>query len=87
MGKEKEGKIDQIVQMLEESNTRMKKIMKGDYNHDQIADAQREFEIQIRAINATLKMTAKPNGHKLSEQLKDPKFRKEYIKKSDPTRK
>ena len=86
MGKEKEGMIDQILQMLKKSNARMETIMKGHYKRDQIADAQREFEIQIRALNASFKMIAKPNVLKLSEQLKDPKFLKEYIKKSQPQR-
>jgi hypothetical protein len=35
-----------------ESNSRMKKIMKGTFRLDEIAAAQREFEGQIKLINA-----------------------------------
>jgi len=37
-----------------ESNSRMKKIMKGTFRLDEIASAQREFEGQIKLINAVV---------------------------------
>lgn len=37
-----------------ESNNRMKKIMKGGFKMDEIAAAQREFEGQIKLINAVV---------------------------------
>ena len=40
--------------MFMESNTRMKQIMKGDFRLDQISAAQREFEGQIKLINAVV---------------------------------
>lgn len=46
--------MNQITSMFQESNGRMKKIMKGDYKADQIASAQREFEGQIKLINAVV---------------------------------
>jgi len=46
--------MNQITQMFMESNSRMKKIMKGDYKPDQISTAQREFEGQIKALNVVV---------------------------------
>jgi len=46
--------MNQIAQMFMESNSRMKQIMKGDYKESQIVNAQREFEGQIKLINATV---------------------------------
>lgn len=40
--------------MFIESNTRMKKIMKGDFKLDEVSAAQREFEGQIKLINAVV---------------------------------
>ena len=37
-----------------ESNKRMKKIMNGDFKLDEIAPAQKEFEGQIKLINAVV---------------------------------
>lgn len=44
----------QIQKMFMESNARMKKIMNSDYDSAQIFCAQREFEGQIKLINAVV---------------------------------
>jgi hypothetical protein len=46
--------MNQITQMFMESNNRMKQIMKGGFKVDEIASAQREFEGQIKLINAVV---------------------------------
>ena len=46
--------MNQITNMFQESNGRMKKIMVGNYKVEQIAQAQREFEGQIKLINAVV---------------------------------
>ena len=48
--------MNQITQMFKESNERMKKLMegKGTLHLDVIASAQREFEGQIKLINAVV---------------------------------
>ena len=46
--------MNQITQMFMESNSRMKKIMKGVFQLEQISAAQREFEGQIKLINAVV---------------------------------
>lgn len=46
--------MNQITQMFMESNARMKKIMKGGFNGDEVTAAQREFEGQIKLINAVI---------------------------------
>ena len=48
--------MNQITQMFKESNERMRKLMegKGTLNLDVIASAQREFEGQIKLINAVV---------------------------------
>ena len=46
--------MNQVTQMFMESNSRMKKIMKGDFQSDQVASAQREFEGQIKLINTVV---------------------------------
>ncbi len=40
--------------MFMESNNRMKKIMKGDFKLEEITAAQREFEGQIKLLNAVV---------------------------------
>lgn len=44
--------MNQITQMFMESNSRMKKIMKGEFKLDEVSAAQREFEGQIKLINS-----------------------------------
>jgi len=46
--------MNQITQMFMESNSRMKKIMKGGFRLDEVSAAQREFEGQIKLINAVV---------------------------------
>jgi hypothetical protein len=46
--------MNQITQMFQESNTRMKQIMKGEFKLEQVSSAQREFEGQIKLINAVV---------------------------------
>jgi len=46
--------MNQITLMFMESNSRMKKIMKGGFKLDEVASAQREFEGQIKLINAVV---------------------------------
>ena len=46
--------MNQITQMFQESNTRMKNIMKGSFKLEQVSVAQREFEGQIKLINAVV---------------------------------
>jgi len=49
--------MNQLIQMFKDSNTRMQKLMRGDKKNidlDIIDAAQREFEGQIRLINATI---------------------------------
>ena len=46
--------MNQIAQMFMESNTRMKKIMKGAFKLEEVSAAQREFEGQIKLINAVV---------------------------------
>lgn len=50
--------MNQITAMFKESNSRMKKIMSGEYNGDQIMAAQREFEGQIKLANAVIQAYA-----------------------------
>lgn len=40
--------------MFKESNSRMNKIMKGAFNLNEVASAQREFEGQIKLVNAVV---------------------------------
>ena len=42
----------QIIEMFKQSNARMKKIMLGSFRLDEVSAAQREFEGQIKLINA-----------------------------------
>lgn len=46
--------MNQIVTMFKESNARMKKIISGSFKLDEMAAAQREFEGQIKLINAVV---------------------------------
>jgi hypothetical protein len=46
--------MNQIVQMFQDSNARLKSIMNGKYNRDQMQDANREFSDQIKLINAVI---------------------------------
>lgn len=46
--------MNQITQMFMESNARMKKIMKGEFKLNEVSAAQREFEGQIKLINAVV---------------------------------
>ena len=46
--------MNQIVQMFKESNSRMQKIMKGNFVVDEVTSAQREFEGQIKLVNAVV---------------------------------
>ena len=46
--------MNQITQMFKESNTRMNKIMKGEFRLDEVSAAQREFEGQIKLVNAVV---------------------------------
>lgn len=46
--------MNQITQMFKESNSRMKKITNGNYNLDQITAAQKEFDGQVRLVNAVV---------------------------------
>lgn len=46
--------MNQIVQMFKESNARMKKIIGGNFKADELSAAQREFEGQIKLINAVI---------------------------------
>ena len=46
--------MNQVIQMFKESNTRMKQIMKGQFQPDSIGAAQREFEGQIKLVNAVV---------------------------------
>ena len=40
--------------MFKQSNTRMKKIMDGTFRLDEVSSAQREFEGQIKLVNAVV---------------------------------
>jgi hypothetical protein len=40
--------------MFKESNKRMKQIMKGEFQPDSVVSAQREFEGQIKLVNAVV---------------------------------
>jgi hypothetical protein len=44
--------MNQITKMFMESNVRMKKIIKGEFKLDEILAWQREFERQIKLIDA-----------------------------------
>jgi len=46
--------MNQIVQMFMKSNARMKQIMKGAFKLEEVSAAQREFEGQIKLINAVV---------------------------------
>lgn len=46
--------MNQITSMFMESNARMKKIMKGTFNLQEVSAAQREFEGQIKLLNAVV---------------------------------
>ena len=46
--------MNQITQMFKESNTRMNKIMRGEFKLDEVAAAQREFEGQIKLVNTVV---------------------------------
>lgn len=56
--------MNQITKMFEESNSRMNKIMKGKYNADEITAAQREFEGQIKLVNAVVNAFAVASKNK-----------------------
>lgn len=44
----------QIVKMFEESNRRMRMIMEGKFKPENIAAEQKEFEVQIKLLNAVV---------------------------------
>ena len=46
--------MNQVTKMFMESNERLKSIMKGPVNLEQLSVAQREFEGQIKLINAVV---------------------------------
>lgn len=46
--------MNQIVKMFEESNARITKIMSGRYNREQIQDACREFQTQVKLVNSVI---------------------------------
>jgi len=46
--------MNQIVQMFKDSNRRMNNIMKGEFRLDEVSAAQREFEGQIKLVNAVV---------------------------------
>ena len=46
--------MNQIIQMFQESNRRMSSIMKGKFNLEEMSSAQREFEGQIKLVNAVV---------------------------------
>lgn len=46
--------MNQVIHMFKESNSRMKKIMTGDFRAEVISAAQREFEGQIKLLNAVI---------------------------------
>jgi len=46
--------MNQIAQMFMDSNARMRKILKEEFNLEKISAAQREFEGQIKLINAVV---------------------------------
>lgn len=48
--------MNQLVQMFEDSNSRMKSIMKQTkkYSPEELSQAQREFEAQIKLLNAVI---------------------------------
>ena len=48
----------QIIEMFEASNRRMKKIMGGEFKQEEIQAAQREFEGQIKLVNAVVQAFA-----------------------------
>lgn len=43
--------MNQIVKLFEESNSRLAKIMTGKYNREQLLDAQREADHQVKLLN------------------------------------
>lgn len=50
--------MDQLTKVLNESNKRMERILVGKYNRDEILDAQREAEIQLKAVNQYVQIFA-----------------------------
>jgi len=56
--------MNQITAMFKESNSRMKKIMKGDFVIEKLASAQREFEGQIKLVNAVVSAFAVASKNK-----------------------
>lgn len=60
--------MNQVTKMFQESNNRMKKIMRGDYVVDQIASAQREFEGQIKLLNAVVSAFAVQSKNKRAKK-------------------
>ena len=56
--------MNQITQMFKESNSRMNKIMKNNFNIDQVLPAQREFEGQIKLLNAVISAFAVASKNK-----------------------
>lgn len=50
--------MDQLTKVLNESNKRMERIMTGKYDRDEILDAQREAEIQLKAVNQYVQIFA-----------------------------
>lgn len=51
---EKGLKMNQIVKMFKESNARMEKVIAGKFKAEEMMAAQREFEGQIKLINAVV---------------------------------
>lgn len=50
--------MDQLTKILNESNQRMERILKGKYNRDEILDAQKEAEIQLKTVNQYVQVFA-----------------------------
>lgn len=56
--------MNQVTQMFKESNSRMNRIMKGNYDKDAISAAQREFEGQIKLANVVIQAFAVASKNK-----------------------
>jgi hypothetical protein len=56
--------MNQIVAMFQDSNSRLTKIMEGNYDRGQIEDAYREFSGQIKLVNSVVQAYAVSSKNK-----------------------
>lgn len=56
--------MNQVIQMFNESNKRLNMIMRGNYDRSQLEDAYREFNGQVKLLNAVVQAFAVSSKNK-----------------------